>query len=349
MNLLALRLHTQHLAGPRLARPEDVVRFLGAVQSQDYHGARWSVGQRLADATAAGLDQAFSSGRVLRTHMLRPTWHFVAPEDIRWMLRLTAPRVHTTIGHRYRDLELDPRILARCHRLIGRALEGGGQLTRSELGLVLGRGGIVAAGQRLAFVVMHAELEGLICSGGFKGKRHTYALLDERVPQHQALTREEALAELTHRFFTGHGPATLDHFVWWSGLKVADARAGLAMNQERLETLEANGSVYWLGEAARPSMKEIESVAYLLPEFDEAILGYKDFAGLDPGRAVSFDPPIVIGGRRLGTWRRNIGRAEVVVETMPFTRLNAGQRRALERAAERYAAFLGTPVTLANL
>jgi Winged helix DNA-binding domain len=347
VNLLPQRLHTQHLAGPRLARPEDVVRFLGAVQAQDYPGARWSVGQRVTGSTAAGLDEVFSGGRILRTHILRPTWHFVAPEDIRWMLRLTAPGVHAVNAHRYRELDLDGAILSRCNRLIGRALEGGRQLTRPELAVVLRQGGVQAAGQRLAYAVMHAELEGLVCSGALRGRQHTYALLEERVPKPRAPSRDEALAELTHRFFVSHGPATLAHFVWWSGLKVADARAGLAMNENRLETLEVNGHTYRLGDVSQAPASEAETTAYLLSEFDEAILGYKDMAGLDPARADDgFDPPVVIGGRRLGAWRRRVGRNEVVVETKLFARLAAGQRRALEAATGRYSTFLGLPVTL---
>jgi hypothetical protein len=301
------------------------------------------------------VDQAFSSGRILRTHILRPTWHFVTPEDIRWILQLTAPRVQALNAYQYRKLELDAALLARCHRLIARALEGGRQLTRAELAEVLRQGGTTAGGQRLAYVVMDAELEGLICSGALRGKQHTYGLLEERAPNARTPERDEALADLTHRFFTSHGPATLEHYVWWSGLKVADARAGLSMNKERLETLEANDATYWLGEASRHRGTESDAAAYLLPEFDEAILGYKDIAGLGLTRLRNTDswedgfyPPLIIGGRRLGTWRRKAGRNEVVVETKLFTRLSAAERRALEAAAERYGAFLGTPVTLAN-
>ncbi|MBA2457948.1 MAG: winged helix DNA-binding domain-containing protein, partial [Gemmatimonadales bacterium] len=224
MDLLRQRLYTQRLSGPPLERPEDVVRLLGAVQSQDYPGAKWSLGQRVRNGTDAAVDEAFSSGRILRTHILRPTWHFVAPDDIRWMLQLSAPRVQALNAHRYRQLELDQALLRRSAALFARALESGNHLTRTELAAVLSRGRIAAAGARLAHAVMHAELEGVICSGALRGKRHTYALLEERASLARILARDEAVAELTHRFFSGHGPATPAHCAWWSGLRAADVR-----------------------------------------------------------------------------------------------------------------------------
>ncbi len=172
-DLLSQRLRIQHVAGAKLERPEQVVERLGAVQSQDYLGAKWSVGQRVKDGTDAAVERAFTAGAILRTHMLRPTWHFVAPADIRWMLRLTAPHVHALNAYSYRELELDETVVARSHRLLARALEGGTELTRRELAAVLQRGGISARSRRLAYIMMHAELEGLVCSGAVRGKQHT--------------------------------------------------------------------------------------------------------------------------------------------------------------------------------
>ncbi len=309
----------------------------------------------IRNGTDAAVDRAFSSGRILRTHVLRPTWQFVTPDDIRWILQLTAPRVQALNGYRYRQLELDGRLLARGHALLARALEGGKQLTRAELAGALRRGGIVASGPRLAHLVMHAELEGVVCSGALRGKQHTYALLEERAPRARILARDEALAELAHRFFSGHGPATTAHYAWWSGLKVADAKAGLAMVRKRLTSREVNGRTYWLGAISRSPAQHVQATAYLLPEYDEAILGYKDLAIPDLPRARPmsswtdvFYRPVIIGGRRAGTWRRTIARGEVGLETNLFTTLSAAQRRALEAAAERYGRFLGMPVTLAK-
>jgi len=228
-DILHRRINTQRLAGDPFARPEDMVRSLVGVQSQDYGNARWSVGQRTANCTDADVARAFDEGRILRTHVLRPTWHFVTPEDIRWLLTLTAPRVHALNAYSYRQLDLDDAIFARCETLITDTLQGGNQLTRPGLAALLADAGIVANALRLSYIMMHAELDGLICNGAMRGKQHTYALLEERASQATTWTHEESLAELALRFFSGHGPVSLRDYVRWSGLTVADARAGLEM------------------------------------------------------------------------------------------------------------------------
>jgi hypothetical protein len=350
---LRRRLYTQHLAGVPLAGAEDVVRRLGAVQSQDYLAAKWSVGQRVEGGTDALIDHALNAGRVLRTHVLRPTWHFVTPDDIRWMLELTAPRVHALMAYQNRKLELDAPLLARCQTVIARALEGGNQLTRGEVGSALERAGIVAETQRLAHVMMHAELEALVCSGAMKGKQHTYALLAERAPTARALPREEALGELARRFFVGHGPTTLTHMAWWSGLTKTDVRRGHAMIQCELARREMDGTTFWFDPSVAVP-KKAALAAYLIPEYDEVLIGYADLgipdlprarrAGVEIGR---YDRPILIDGVRVGTWRRTVGKGEAVVETILFAPLGRAPARALAKAVERYGTFLGMPVTMA--
>ena len=223
--LASQRLANQGLVSPSFTTPVDVVSWLGAVQAQDYYGAKWAVGQRMREATDDAIEAAFTEGAILRTHVLRPTWHFVAPADIRWMLRLTAPRVNTTIGSYYRKLGLDDTVFRRTNKALTRALRGGRQLTRDALRQAVDRAGVVADGVRFGFILLRAELDGVICSGPREGKQFTYALLDERVPEARALTRDEALAELTRRYFTSRGPATVRDFVWWSGL-TASGREG---------------------------------------------------------------------------------------------------------------------------
>ncbi len=209
-----LRLRWQHLSSAALNEPIDVVRWLTAVQSQDYYGAKWSLALRLQTAVDADLDALFNAGAILRTHVLRPTWHFVLPEDIRWLLQLTAPRVHAMNAGMYRQLELDGATRQHALSVMARALESGNHLTRPELGQALQKAGIPHAesGQRLTYIVMSAELDGLLCSGPRRGKQFTYALLDEWVPPAPERSRDEALAELTHRYFRSHGPATVYDF-----------------------------------------------------------------------------------------------------------------------------------------
>ena len=351
-NRLLERFHHQHVTGTPLGAPEDVVSLLGAVQSQDYSGAKWALGMRASGSTDRAIDEAFSAGRFLRTHILRPTWHFVAPADIRWMLRLTAPHVQKLNAYRYRQLGLDPRTLGRASTLIAKTLEGGRQLTRREIGAMLEHAGISTEGQRLAYIAMNAELEGLVCSGALKGRQHTYALLDERVPPAPAVDREEALLELTRRFLAGHAPAMLKHYAWWSGLPAADAKAGLEMARPSLAVeLDEDGGE-WFG-VRRSGRMATGLSAHLVPEYDEALTGSRDLGipGLPRGAGTkmwkdAMARPIIIGGHWAGTWRRTLTGHSVLLETIHRARLTAPQSKALDDGVKRYERFLGVPVAL---
>jgi hypothetical protein len=208
------RLHNQLISRQTFEKAGDVVGWLGAVQAQDYAAAKWAVGQRVQEATDVAIDRAFADGAILRTHVMRPTWHFVTPADIRWMLQLTAPRVNALNASYYRQRALDDDIFKRSNAILAKALQGGKQLTRTELASVLQQAGIATGDLlRLTYLMIRAELDGVLCSGARRGKQFTYALLDEQAPQAKSLERDEALAELTRRYFTSHGPATLQDFV----------------------------------------------------------------------------------------------------------------------------------------
>lgn len=347
------RLAQQRLTHHQVATPADVVTWLGAVQSQEYLGAIWSLAMRMDDAADAMADavieQAFTQGAILRTHVLRPTWHFVTPEDIRWMLDLTAPRIKAAMVYYDRQLGLDDTLYARCNEVIAGAVAGGRHRTRAELGAALAEAGIAAKGQRLGHIVSHAELDGVVCSGPRRGKQFTYALLAERAPRAKTMTRDEALAELTQRYFTGHGPATVRDFVWWSGLTVADARAGLAMVSSRLSHEEIDEQTYWFSPSSLAPVPESSQMAFLLPTYDELLVGYSGFgAALTGGRGNGewerFNATIVIGGRVVGNWRRTIAKGAVVIELAPFASLSAAEHEAVFTAANRYGAFVGMPV-----
>jgi hypothetical protein len=354
LDIARQRLHNQRLLGPRFARPEDAVRWLGAVQSQDYAGAKWALAQRTEGATDAALDDLFAAGAILRTHVLRPTWHFVLPEDIRWLLALTAPRVHTANAHYYRRLELDDALLRRGDALLAAALQGGKHLTRPELAAALRAGGIEAGGPRLGYLLMHAELEALICSGPRRGKQFTYALLAERAPDARTLDRDEALAELTGRFFASHGPATPHDFAWWSGLTVTEARTGIELAKPRLAQETLDGKTYWFAPPATTAPAE-SPVVHLLPNYDEHIVAYKDHGpSLDPAirpRLVPDTPALLahlvaVDGLVVGGWRRTIQRNEAVIETDLLRPLSNTEQAALGAAADGYGRFLGLPARL---
>jgi Winged helix DNA-binding domain len=338
MDISSQRLHNQHLSTAPFEKPADVVRWLGAMQAQDYFGALWAVGLRMAQTTESVVEQAFASGDILRTHAMRPTWHFVAPEDIRWLLALTASRVHAVNAYMYRKLELDPKIFLHSNAALAKALQGGRQLTRDELREVLGQAGIAATGEfRLGYLLMHAELEGLICSGSRRGKQFTYILLDERVPPAKTLTREEALIELTRRFFISHGPATLKDFAWWSGLTLPDAQQGIEEAKSELTHDVMGGQTYWFSASAPFVKKAKGTMVYLLPNYDEYTIGYREHAGVfDPSNTKNliFSHALVMNGQVAGTWRRTLKKNAVIIETSTFAPLTKPQQQALGEAAQ---------------
>jgi hypothetical protein len=334
------RLVVQRLAGGSYASPAEAVRSLVAVQGQEWAEAKWSLAERLDGATDASLEAAFGRGEFLRTHVLRPTWHLVAPEDIRWLLALTAPRVHARNAPYYRRHGLDDAALARGDDVLCAALADREPRTRAELRLALAEAGIEADGTRLAHLLMHAELEALVCSGPRRGAQHTYALLERRAPAARSLAREEAVAELVLRFFCSHGPATVHDFAWWSGLTVRDARAGLALCGDRLERRDeffaAPGVL-----AADPGLTR----ALLVPMYDELTIAYRAVRVVRAGDG-PVERPIVLDGRTVGSWRRVRDRGEVAVEATLFVPLRRAEMRALEAAVVRFAAFLERPVAL---
>jgi len=352
-NIVVQRLHNQQLEQTSLHMPGEVVAWLGAVQAQEYGPAKWALGLRLQPGvTDADVEQAFTGGLILRTHVMRPTWHFVTPADIRWLLDLTAPRVNQANAYMYRKLELDDALFRRSNAAIARALQGGQQLTRTELGAMLAEIGVVAEGMRLGYIVHRAELDAIVCSGARRGKQFTYALLDERAPQARTLARDEALAELTGRYFTSHGPATAEDFAWWSGLTRADVKAGLEMVASQLVHEMIDGKTYWFS-TSTPPPRETSHQAFLLPTYDEFVIGYTDRSAmfdaahthqLRPRDNIVFDSMIVIDGRVVGSWRRTFKKGAVVVELAPFAPLTAAEGEAVTVAAQRYGEFVGMPV-----
>ena len=351
------RLHNQLLTQPMFEMPEDVVRWLGAVQSQDYAAAKWAIGLRMQGVTDDIIEQAFTDGSILRTHVMRPTWHFVAPADIRWLLALTAPRINALNAYYYRKLELDDALFRHSNTVLANALQGGKQLTRSELASVLQQAGIAADNLlRSTYIIMHAELDGIVCSGARRGKQFTYALLDERAPEARTLDRDEALAEFARRYFTSHGPATLQDFVWWSGLTLADARICLEMVTSQLMHEVVDGQTYWFSTSTLPA-KDISQTVYLLPNFDEYIVGYTDRSAvfdashtnkLDSRGNILFNHTIVLDGRVVGNWKRTMKKDTVILTPSLFTPLNEAETRAFTTSANHYGTFLGMTLNVTS-
>jgi hypothetical protein len=356
MALLAERLHNQLLIGATRRKPADVVSWLCAMQAQDYPGAKWAIGLRVPGCADADVEQAFNDGEILRTHVLRPTWHFVTPADIRWLLALSGPRVHAVNAYYYRQLGLDEKTFKKSCALMCRVLEGGKTMTRAELGAHLKRARIPADGLKLGYLSMHAELEGVICSGPRRGKQSTYALLDERAPaKDRAIDRDEALARLARRYFQSHGPATVRDFSWWSGLTLTETQRAVELAKPALDSAMVNGSTYFSGDGVTGKIPN-RIPAMLLPNYDEYLIAYKDRAAVvDPDRVANIAARtggavanhVVIDGRLAGGWSRRLLGNKAVIDLAPYKKLSAQQLRAVSNAAESYGEFLGLPTTVA--
>jgi len=353
--IMRRRLRNTRLSGTPFGSPEEAVRWHGAMQAQDYGPAKWSLGQRTDRLVDEDMDRAFDEGAILRTHALRPTWHFIAGDDFRWVLALTGPRVHRQVEPRLRQLGLDARTLARCEALIGSLLEGGDHLVRSEIAEALDQAGIDRSGQRLPYILLHCELEGLICSGRLAGKQHTFALVDERAPSRGTFDRDAALVELVRRYLNSHGPATVKDLRWWSGLTMADIKTALdALGSEvQTETLE---DMTLFSVAADPGRPPPLQRAHLLQMLDEAFVGYTESrhfgdARADDARAAWAERGMPAGivllrGRVAGHWRRTIQRSVVAVELLLYENPAPVDARAMESAARRLGRFLGLAATM---
>jgi hypothetical protein len=350
------RLAGQSLVGPPADSARALVARLRAVQAQDYAGARWAIGQRVRGATDASIAQACDAGTLIRTHLLRPTWHLVAAEDLRWMLALSGPRVQQLNAGRYRGLGLDAATLRVGHDAVARALADGAVATAAELGAAVERAGIsLAEPQRLAHLLMHAELAGLVCSGPRRGAQHGYVLLDARVPAAAPRDRDDALRELALRYFPTRGPATAHDFAWWSGLTVGDARRAAELAAPDVVREEIDGRPHW-GPAEPPAVDVREPRAHLLPNYDEYFIGFRDRGAIlqavardalpvDRGEVLSAHL-VVLDGQVVGGWRRVQTARASTVRVTPAVALRDADRAAVEAAAARYGAFLERSVSV---
>ena len=353
------RLANQRLTGSEFTTAAEVVAWLVAVQAQEYTGAKAALGWRAGGLDDTAVERAFAAGEILRTHVLRPTWHFVTPADIRWLLKLTGPRVHQVNGGMYRRLELDEATLRRCASVITGALQGGRALTRDQLRDALAAAGIATSGgpdrngQRLAYIVMWAELEGLIASGPRLGKQFSYVLLDERAPAVGPFDRDAALAELARRYVTSHGPATAADLANWSGLTLTDARRGIDAARPALLHEDVNGQALWFADAPLPP-RSPSPTAYLLSIYDEYIIGYRDRSAIgsaEDGARLgamgnALQNVIVIDGRIVGTWRRMFGKDTLGIELNPFRTLSDEERAVIDAAVKRCGEFFGLSTLL---
>jgi Winged helix DNA-binding domain len=350
-DIAKIRLFNQQITATKFTKPAEIVSWFGAMQAQDYPMAKWAIGVRLPGSTEKEIESAIENGEILRTHLMRPTWHFVAAEDIRWLIALSAPQLKSTSAAMFRQFGLDAQICNRSCDLIAKALEGSKHLTRAELMSELKKAGIDCDNYSPSYLMFNAEINGIVCNGIKRGKNQTYALLDEIVPRSAAISREEAIAKLTLRYFTSHAPATLKDFVWWSGLPTADARKGLELNKSNLISEEIEGQTYWMPNSIAVPNDESETL-HLLPAFDEFMVSYKDrSAALATDFTKSaitgngiFKPIIVIGGKIVGIWKRSFKKDSVIVEKILFNKLTEFDYETFNMNARMYGSYEGKHV-----
>ena len=348
IDIASQRLVNQKIQNSKISSPQELINWMGAMQAQDFNQSKWAVGLRLPGITEKQVEDAFNRGQILRTHVMRPTWHFVSPDDIYWVLDLTAKQIKSAMKARNRQLELTEEDFKASQEVMIKALEGNRHLTRDELSEFLNAAGISTNGQRLPHILMEAEIDRIICSGPMKGKKQTYALLEERVPNKIELSTDEALALLAKKYFTSHGPATVADFVWWSGLPVSQARKAVALNDKNLISETINGEAYWLANH-QTTATSLPDSAFLLPAFDEYLVSYKNreaaIGSEDLPKAVSkngiFWPITVINGQISGLWKKTAKKDTITFEFDAFRTHRKTEMKMLEHAAKAYEHFSG--------
>ncbi len=339
------RLISQQISKPKFKNAKEVVGWMGAMQAQDFGMAKWALGVRLPGSTEKEIEDAISVGDIIRTHILRPTWHFVLPEDLRWMRELDTPKEKSSLSSRDRALGLTESIIKKSKKIIERALSKGEHLTGDELAAELERNKIDTGEYRAWHLFYKAELDGIICSGKIKNGKPTFALIDERVPSSNKIKRDEALALLAKKYFISHGPATLEDFAWWSGLSLTNSKAALGQVKSMLVSETINGQTYWCeGSSSLPDKGEV----YLLPSFDEFIISYKDrsavLTSVKNNKAISsngvFRPVIVASGKVTGIWKRTMKAGKVMASTEFFRSHTKKELSEIAAALDRFGKFL---------
>jgi hypothetical protein len=336
------------VSAQRFQRPVEVVGWLGALQAQDYPGALWAIALRLPDATVAHIEGAIADRSIVRTWPMRGTLHFVSAEDIHWMRRLLAPKAIAVAAARRGALGLLESDFARCENVFLKELSGGRQLTRDSLYAVMSDAAVSPDNQRGMHIIRHLAMDGLLCFGSHEGKQPSFALLNDWCPETKVLSHDESLAQLAHRYFTSHGPATIDDLVRWAGLNVRDVKTGIELASDVLTRETIKGKFHWTAQGLRAA-SQTSPLAHLLPGFDEYMLGYKDrsFAlapehanAICPGNNGIFIATIVIDGAVVGTWSKTDKKNTVQIKLNPFEPLTDIKLAAIQIAADRYGRFM---------
>lgn len=350
MKIPNIRLQNQQLLNPLFCQPKELVSWLGAMQAQNYSMVKWAVGMRLKSATIQTVEEALRKGEILRTHVMRPTWHLVAAEDIRWMLKLSARRIKSandSFAKGY-NLEITDELYAKSYNLLEKILCGNKSLTKQEIAEHFCCSGILveADNHRMTRFMVRAEQEGIVCSGEDKGGKYTYALLEERVPPVPEITKDEALARLARSYFRSHAPAVLQDFIWWSGLPVSEAKQAIYLIESELTAEQWNGQTWYVHEACRTRGK-VSGRLHLLPSYDEYLLGYKDRTDVLPKEHYPkaftnnglFYPVILHEGQVIGNWSKSAKKGSASIECSWFRSNDCVDETVLNQEKDKYMRF----------
>jgi hypothetical protein len=342
-----LRLINQKIEQTEFTSVKELVSHMGALQAQDFAMSKWAIGKRLVHSTDEMVETALNDGEIIRSHLMRPTWHLVSAEDIYWMNNLSASKIKQNFKSRHRDLELSADMILKSEKVFEKAISKEGNLTREDLDSELRKVDIKTVENQLYHLLFCAELDGILCSGVVKNGKQTFDLLSRRVPNMRTLSRDESLAELAKRYFTSRGPATIDDFVWWSGLSVTDARKGLESVKSGFISETIDSKTYWFSDQFSGLQPDKPSV-HLLPAFDEFIIGYRDRSAslslTDNPKSVSsngiFYPVIVFNGQVIGTWKRTFKKERMIVEVINFHSLNSSIHDMIIVKANEFGLFI---------
>jgi len=353
-SILDDRLRNQQITGDHCYTPAELVGWLGGIQAQNYEQAKWALGCRLTGLNENSIEQEIEGKSIIRSWLFRGTLHFVAAADIHWLLDLISAKIIQSSHTRNKQLELDEALFKKCNGLLSRAFKSKATLTREEITLKLAAAGINTGAPRLYHLLHRAALEKIICMGPKQGKQFTYMLVNHCVPPGKPLKKDEALYQLALRYFKSHGPATLQDFLWWSGLTISDAKTALESAKSKLLSLKNGADIFWYALNQQPKAPA-SKIMRLLAGFDEYVLGYKDRSRfLSPARAKEvitanglFNPTIVYDGQVIGTWKRLMDKHNnVEIKTNMFRMLTIDEQKKLVRAIKEYGIYLGKAVAL---
>lgn len=323
--LLNIRLYNQLLSDHHLREPHEIVSWMGAMQSQSLDLAKWAIGVRLEAKTVKNVEDALNTGKIIRTHILRPTWHFVSSEDIHWMFDLSNPRLKPVYRSYCKAHGANEALIHRAVPMLEKALSSGKHLTKEEIKDNLSTQNIIVDAAHLTLIVSYAEMEGILCNGRIQGNKQTYTSLAEWAPRKQTLSKEEALERLARKYFTSHGPATIQDFTWWSGLSLTECKQALELIRNDFVSETVNDRIFWMKNDIKIPSQDIIS-ALLLPPFDEFVVSYKDRSeiihDMHYGKVMTknglFSPTIMLNGEIVGSWKKTIKKGNPQIELSFF-------------------------------